>query len=187
MPSIGDVCQSKELGRTGHNAYIWQSCEVCHVERWIDRGVWNIGGSRLCHPCYMKTQHNLWLGNLQKGSGNPRWKGGRKQHKDGYIGIKVLESDPHYDILNPMAKYGGYVLEHRMVIARNLNRTLMSNEIVHHLNGIRTDNRLENLCLLDSRKEHSTFTFIHILQDRIKELERFVITPDEGKLQVMDS
>lgn len=43
---------------------------------------------------------------------------------------------------------------HRMIMEQHLGRTLLKNEVVHHINGDKTDNRLENLELVD-HTEHS--------------------------------
>lgn len=50
----------------------------------------------------------------------------------------------------------GNVKQHRRIMEEQLGRKLNQNEIVHHINGIKTDNRPENLCVM-TRGEHSTF------------------------------
>lgn len=81
------------------------------------------------------------------GPDSPGWKGGRVRTGGGYIGVYVDRDDP----LRVMATRDGYVPEHRLVMARALGRPLEKHETVHHLNGIRDDNRLENLQLRSGR------------------------------------
>ena len=54
---------------------------------------------------------------------------------------------------------GKHMLEHRWVMEQFLGRKLKSTEIVHHINGISTDNRIENLYLCKNRKQH---IYIHV-------------------------
>lgn len=76
------------------------------------------------------------------------WRGGTFTHPSGYIMVMVDDDDP----MRPMVKHrGGYVMEHRLVMARHLGRPLASSEHVHHINGDRKDNRLGNLQLMRTR------------------------------------
>lgn len=78
----------------------------------------------------------------QAGPLNLQWKGGRTVHKRGYVMLHA----PHH----PRARKGAYVFEHIIVMEERLGRYLLPNETVHHLNGVRDDNRPENLELWTS-------------------------------------
>ena len=50
-------------------------------------------------------------------------------------------------------EYGNHRLEHRVVVEKHIGRKLKRNEHIHHINGDKKDNRIENLCIM-SPQEH---------------------------------
>lgn len=54
---------------------------------------------------------------------------------------------------HPKAHADGYVMLHTIIMERHIGRYLFDDEVVHHRNHIRDDNRLENLALM-TKKEH---------------------------------
>jgi hypothetical protein len=104
------------------------------------------------------------------GSNHPNARlNGRRITNEGYVQVLI----PY----RTHAKTAGsnYALEHRLIMENHLGRKLKIGEIVHHANGIRDDNRLENLILLGPNSKHESRTLIKALQNRIKELENNVL------------
>lgn len=97
---------------------------------------------------------------FKKGNKHPNWNGGIKKAHDGYIAVIVSIDSPYYEM-----NIGGYVKRSRLVMAEYLGRCLESSEIVHHINGIRDDDRIDNLLLLKDHSEHAT------LHHRLRRLE----------------
>ena len=84
------------------------------------------------------------------GAANPNWKGGRFVDNDGYVRSTGQRG-------HPRANTTGQVYEHILVMEESLGRFVGTDEVVHHINEDRADNRLENLELktvLEHRKHH---------------------------------
>jgi len=83
------------------------------------------------------------------GRNNPAWKGGKIIGFHGYIFTYIGN--------------GKYTSEHRLVMEKYLGRNLTPVEVIHHVNGNKKDNRIENLVII-TRSKHNK---IHI-QERKK-------------------
>jgi hypothetical protein len=68
---------------------------------------------------------------------NSNWRGGRSKTRKGYITILAP--------WHPRGRKNHYVFEHILVLEEHLDRFLFPGETVHHKNGIKDDNRVENL------------------------------------------
>lgn len=100
-----------------------------------------------CEWSYKKGRKNSKV----SGSKNGNWHGGKTKNDAGYV---FLLSKNH-----PFSENRGYVREHRLVMEKHLGRYLHPKEVVHHINKIKDDNRLENLELYSSSGEHTSMHF----------------------------
>jgi hypothetical protein len=119
---------------------VWINCEYCGKPKQIRASRLNAGEGRFCSlRCVGKwriEQGNHPFEGYRFGEDNPNWRGGKTKHSRGYIYTTAPD--------HPRA-HNGYVLEHILVAEKKLGRYLKPGEIVHHRNGIKDDNRPENI------------------------------------------
>lgn len=82
-----------------------------------------------------------------KADKSARWKGGQFTDKDGYI---YLHKPDH-----PNKTSNNYIRRCRFVMSEHVGRPLRSDEIVHHINGIHDDDRIQNLVITE-RANHAS-------------------------------
>jgi hypothetical protein len=81
------------------------------------------------------------------GNLNNNWKGGKSIASNGYVIVRV-GVDHH------LADVRGYAYEHRLVAEEKIGRRLKPGEQIHHLNGVKSDNRPENIEVMESAAYH---------------------------------
>ena len=82
-----------------------------------------------------------------KGALNPKWKGGIHRR---ITGATRKQPTGYIEVWNGHRWIG----QHRMFMEVQLNRPLTDNEQVHHINGVRNDNRIDNLVVL-TKAQHN--------------------------------
>lgn len=105
---------------------------------------------RDCKGRFVKGFHSSAKTEFKKGQNlgknHPLWKGGKYKTKSGYI-MSYVPNHPK--------ACNNRIYEHRLIIEQKLGHYLELNEMVHHINGIRDDNRIENLIVLKKSQHHS--------------------------------
>jgi len=112
------------------------------------KSAWKTNGEKLSHsPASIAARTTNGHKNLGKRSKKYEFGGHEKKRSDGYIKVYVPD--------HPHASADGYVMKHTLVMERHIGRFLREDEVVHHVNHVRSDNRLENLRLM-TKKEHQS-------------------------------
>ena len=120
----------------------------------------------------LESQHLRYLRKPPKfGPYSSLWKKGFIGAPGDYRYVTIYPDSPFYEMVSHKksgSKYNGgkSIAEHRLIMAQHLNRLLDRKEIVHHINGIKDDNRIENLELVTKQSIHVS------IGARVRELDK---------------
>lgn len=150
---IEEVVNDSRYSHPKRRKYFGQivKCAKCSKDYFLTNSNLKKSRERYCS----KLCQGLRMQELFIGKNNPMWKGGIIKDTHGYKLIKKRE--------HPLCNKEGYIGEHRLIMERVVGRYLHRFEVVHHINQIRDDNRIENLMLFNNQSEHishhNTLTF----------------------------
>lgn len=114
----------------------WHCVCDCGEQRQVCGSDLNSGHSKSC-GCVIADMMRA-----RRGRAHPSWKGGKTTR----VGYRLILCHEH-----PNADKNGYVMEHIKVMSEVLGRPLGNGETVHHKNGVKCDNNINNLELWSGR------------------------------------
>jgi ssDNA-binding Zn-finger/Zn-ribbon topoisomerase 1 len=168
VPKCGDKALFKDVGRKGTGYVIWSICPKCGKGRWVAQKQHAL--NTFCLACANSRR--------LMGQANPRWNNHVRYDPSHGFYVKVPLDSPYYEM---SISAGGqkYIAEHRLQMAEKMGRILEKWEVVHHINGDNTDNRIENLELLPTQSQHLPYNIlqseIYKLRDKVQSLNSRIL------------
>lgn len=111
------------------------------------------------------------------GDNHGMWKGGRTTKGDGYVGVWT----PGHE----RADNQNRVYEHTLVIEKHIGRLPNKGEVIHHINGNKKDNRMENLYLCNHKNHKNAHWSIDRLVGEL--LTRDIVEFIDGEYQIKEN
>lgn len=134
-------------------------CDICNKNYITFKHNLKDKSKQICKDCSNKINGKLKRGKISGKKGksfthlqkenSPRWKGGRYINKAGYVMIAVKSGS-----VNRKSGWENYRPEHIINIEKHIGRKLTKEECVHHVDGNRQNNHLDNLALILSNEHH---------------------------------
>lgn len=147
LPKEGDTTYPRFVGKKGHSRLIYVSCMFCKKLRWVS--YWT--NEKWCNDCRKKGL---------SGPASSHWNGGKFVNSHGYVMVYVGRERKKY------------IPEHVLIAEREFGGPLPPGTDVHHINGIKDDNRPENLEIWLSKSHPSG----QRVEDQLKRARRLIAT-----------
>ena len=162
---LTDDCLLDTWGRRNNRKFPDKSCKVCGT-MFKPRRESQLFCSK---PCMYQGRRTPAA--CIPGPDNPNYKGGWLDYK----GYRQVKQD------------GKNVRQHRLIMEQHLDRTLSPDQVVHHINGEKTDNRIENLEIVEFGKHSSNHNRSRIYKKgykmKLSDAERVARSNRAKKLQ----
>lgn len=129
---------------------IIKKCLVCGKKVYTTKYRIKDGRGKFCSKkCYWENMIGRpAIHPFKSGKESLRWKGGKYKTLGRWYILK-----PNHPFINAT----GYMRRSRLVSEKCLGRYLLKTEVVHHINGIKTDDRPENLYVFSSNSKHANY------------------------------